>query len=97
MGPPRPSPWVIRQLDRLGVPRDGYDEVMTSGDLTREVVAGRSGAVFHIGPERDITGYLAQQLSERWKLQIYGDHGFASGSPDWRAFLAQLQARGAVL
>jgi hypothetical protein len=49
------------------------------------------GAIFHAsqapspasGPERDITGYLTQQLSERWKLQIYGDHGFASGSPDW--------------
>jgi HAD superfamily hydrolase (TIGR01459 family) len=52
---PRPSPWVIHQLDRLGVPRDAYDEVMTSGDLTREVVAGRGGAVFHIGPKRDIT------------------------------------------
>jgi HAD superfamily hydrolase (TIGR01459 family) len=52
---PRPSPWVVRQLDRLGVPADAYDDVMTSGDLTREVVAGRKGAVFHIGPERDIS------------------------------------------
>jgi len=49
------------------------------------------GAIFHAsqaaspvsGPERDVTGYLTQQLSERWKLQIYGDHGFANGSPDW--------------
>jgi hypothetical protein len=49
------------------------------------------GAIFHAsqapspvsGPERDITGYLTEQLSERWKLQVYGDHGFASGSPDW--------------
>src|SRR5262245_2952249 len=38
---PRPSPWVVRQLDRLGVPPDAYDEVMTSGDLTRDVVASR--------------------------------------------------------
>lgn len=53
---PRPSPWVIRQLDRLGVPADVYDDVMTSGDLTREVIAGRNGgAVFHIGPQRDIS------------------------------------------
>src|SRR5215470_4048553 len=30
--------------------------MMTSGDLTREVVAGRKGgAVFHIGPQRDIS------------------------------------------
>jgi len=52
---PRPSPWVVRQLDRLGVPPDAYDDVMTSGDLTREVIAGRKGAVFHIGPQRDIS------------------------------------------
>jgi HAD superfamily hydrolase (TIGR01459 family) len=53
---PRPSPWVVHQLDRLGVPRDAYDGVMASGDVTREVVAGRGGgAVFHIGPERDIS------------------------------------------
>jgi HAD superfamily hydrolase (TIGR01459 family) len=53
---PRPSPWVIRQLDRLGVPADAYDDVMTSGDLTRDVVASRKGeAVFHVGPERDLT------------------------------------------
>lgn len=53
---PRPSPWVVRQLGRLGVPAAAYDDVMTSGDLTREVVASRKGAtVFHIGPPRDIS------------------------------------------
>jgi len=53
---PRPSPWVIRQLDRLGAPKDAYDGVVTSGDITRGVVAGRAGeAAFHIGPERDLT------------------------------------------
>jgi hypothetical protein len=35
------------------------------------------------GAEREVTGYLTQQLSERWKLQVYGLHGFANGSPDW--------------
>ncbi len=53
---PRPSPWVVRQLDRLGVPRDVYDDVMTSGDLTRDTVGGRRGeTVFHIGPRRDLS------------------------------------------
>jgi HAD superfamily hydrolase (TIGR01459 family) len=53
---PRPWPWVVRQLDRLGVPPDVYDNVMTSGDLTRDVVARQNGkAVFHIGPRRDLT------------------------------------------
>jgi hypothetical protein len=35
------------------------------------------------GPERELTAYLTQALSERWKLQVYGVHGFATGSPDW--------------
>jgi hypothetical protein len=35
------------------------------------------------GEEREVTGYLSQQLSDRWKLQVYGVHGFANGSPDW--------------
>jgi HAD superfamily hydrolase (TIGR01459 family) len=53
---PRPSGWVVRQLDRLGVPRDAYDAVTSSGDVTRDVMAERSGsAVFHIGPERDLS------------------------------------------
>ncbi len=53
---PRPSGWVVRQLDRLGVPREAYDAVTSSGDVTREVMAERGGsAVFHIGPERDLS------------------------------------------
>jgi HAD superfamily hydrolase (TIGR01459 family) len=53
---PRPSGWVVRQLDRLGVPREAYDAVTSSGDVTREVMAERTGsAVFHIGPERDLS------------------------------------------
>jgi HAD superfamily hydrolase (TIGR01459 family) len=53
---PRPSDWLVRQLDDFGVTRDAYDGVMTSGDVTRDVMAGRGGsAVLHIGPQRDIS------------------------------------------
>ncbi|MGO4908582.1 TIGR01459 family HAD-type hydrolase [Pseudorhodobacter sp. W20_MBD10_FR17] len=49
---PRPKPSVLLQLDRIGVPRDAYDEVITSGDATQ--YAFLSGAVgqkvHHIGP-----------------------------------------------
>ena len=51
---PRPGSAVIRMLDRLGVPRTGYDDIITSGDLTREFIASRPNrAVYHIGPDRD--------------------------------------------
>lgn len=51
---PRPSDVVARQLDKLHVPREAYDAVVSSGDVTRGVVKERRGqALFHMGPERD--------------------------------------------
>lgn len=51
---PRPHEAVIRQLDRLHVPREVYDNIVSSGDVTRSVIAQRPGqSVFHLGPERD--------------------------------------------
>src|SRR5215472_16009062 len=53
---PRPGEKVARlTLDRLGVPREAYDGIVSSGDVTRALIAARTGAhVFHIGPERDL-------------------------------------------
>lgn len=51
---PRPSEQVARQLQRLHVPRETYDDIVSSGDVTRSEVAARRGqSVFHLGPERD--------------------------------------------
>lgn len=49
---PRPKPSVLTQLDRIGVPRDAYDEVITSGDATQYAfLSGAAGQkVHHIGP-----------------------------------------------
>jgi HAD superfamily hydrolase (TIGR01459 family) len=98
---PRPSPWVIRQLDRLGVPPGAYDGVMTSGDLTREVITRRNGeAVFHIGPERDLTIFDGLGIP----LTSVEDAGYAvcsglfdeySETPDdYRGLVATMRERG---
>ncbi len=51
---PRPGAAVARILDRLGVGRDAYDAIVSSGDVTRGIVEARRGErVFHLGPERD--------------------------------------------
>jgi HAD superfamily hydrolase (TIGR01459 family) len=51
---PRPASAVAGMLDRLGVPRDAYDEILTSGDLTRAYVAADPWSWVHfVGPERD--------------------------------------------
>jgi HAD superfamily hydrolase (TIGR01459 family) len=52
---PRPGASVATQLDGFGVPREAYDAVVTSGDLTRLAIQGRRGrSLHHIGPPRDL-------------------------------------------
>ncbi len=51
---PRPSSGVVAQLDGLGVPRDAYDAVLTSGDVTQTLLESWGGIpTLHIGPVRD--------------------------------------------
>ncbi len=50
---PRPHPGVIAQLAAIGVPGDAWDRVVTSGDVTRELIAEGSRKIFHLGPDRD--------------------------------------------
>lgn len=52
---PRPSDRVAGQLDRLGVPRTAYDAIVSSGDVTRHLIAELNGGpIYHLGPERDL-------------------------------------------
>jgi len=52
---PRPGVPVRSQLDGFGVIRAAYDDVVTSGDVTRALLMERPGAnVFHVGPKRDL-------------------------------------------
>lgn len=51
---PRPNAGVIAQLDGLGVPRDAYSLVVTSGDCTRQLLAKHApGPAWKLGPDRD--------------------------------------------
>lgn len=53
---PRPMRDVAAQLDHLGVPRDAWDAIASSGDAAQSALAaGQFGhRVYHIGPERDL-------------------------------------------
>jgi HAD superfamily hydrolase (TIGR01459 family) len=52
---PRPNNVVARQMEHLHVPRETYDAIVSSGDVTRAVIESRKGqSVFHMGPERDV-------------------------------------------
>jgi HAD superfamily hydrolase (TIGR01459 family) len=53
---PRRGEAVCKQIDELGVPRDAYDGIVSSGDVTCGVMAQRPGqSVFHLGPQRDLS------------------------------------------
>ena len=51
---PRPNGPVIDQLDGLGVPREAWSHIVTSGDATRLLLAARApGPAWKVGPDRD--------------------------------------------
>jgi HAD superfamily hydrolase (TIGR01459 family) len=53
---PRPYSDIVPQLRRLGVPDSAYDAIVTSGDVTRTLIAAKAGQpVYFIGPDRDLT------------------------------------------
>jgi HAD superfamily hydrolase (TIGR01459 family) len=55
---PRPCGPVIEQLDGLGVPREAWSHIVTSGDATRLLLGERApGPAWKIGPDRDDTLY----------------------------------------
>jgi len=64
---PRPAPGMIVQMDGLGVPRESWGAVVTSGDATRlELTRRAPGPAWVIGPDRDAPLY------EGLDLQIAG-------------------------
>ena len=57
---PRPRRPIFAQLAGLGVPREAFDVLVTSGDVTLSFMAERGEApVRHIGPERDLALFEA--------------------------------------
>ncbi len=53
---PRPNRYVETQIDRMGVPRDAWDLIVSSGDAAQAgMFSGAVGRkVYHIGPEKDL-------------------------------------------
>ena len=97
---PRPFPAVVPHMTDLGVPPDAYDAGVTSGDVTRDMLAAWEGrALLHIGPERD-RGLLAG-LGIRHAPAVEADVVLCSGlyddetetPADYADLLAALAAR----
>lgn len=59
---PRPNDRVIAQLDRMGVPRDCWDLIVSSGDAAQYALfTGAVGQkVWHLGPEKDDSFFVTR-------------------------------------
>ena len=97
---PRSGEAVARILDRLKVPREAYDAITSSGDVTRGIVKARlPESVFHLGPERDLSIFAG--LDVRLATVEAADYIVCSGLFDdtietpesYRDLLAALHAR----
>ena len=98
---PRPNEGVARQLDQIGVPRDAYDSILTSGDVSRTLIARIGGRpLFHLGPGRDLPVFhgtgarLASQESAE-AVVCTGLFDDETETPEtYAAMLADFRARG---
>jgi len=62
---PRPSRVIVPQMRVFGVPDEAHDAVVSSGDVTRELVRRLAGSnVFHLGPAEDSS--LLDGLPVNW-------------------------------
>jgi HAD superfamily hydrolase (TIGR01459 family) len=62
---PRPAESVVPQLDGLGLPREAWDAIVTSGDVTRsQIIAAATRPMWHLGPTRDRPLFEGLKLNE---------------------------------
>ncbi len=97
---PRPGKVVMTLLDKLGVPRQAYDDIVSSGDVTRAVIAERPDKkLFHIGPKRDLP--IFEGLGLQFVPLEAAEYVVCTGLSDdeietpenYRALLGRLRAR----
>jgi HAD superfamily hydrolase (TIGR01459 family) len=78
---PRPNDVVARQLEKFHVPRETYDAIVSSGDVTRSVIEARRGqTVYHLGPERDAS--IFRGLDVQFAPPEKADYVVCSGLED---------------
>ncbi|MER0236613.1 TIGR01459 family HAD-type hydrolase [Fulvimarina sp. MAC8] len=96
---PRPHDGVVAQLEGMGFDGNAYDDIVTSGDATRELIAKGEGPIYHIGPERDLDlfkGLEAERvpMEEATRVVASGLFDDESETPDdYRKLLKDLRDR----
>jgi len=98
---PRPGAIIPGQLDRIGVRRDAWDGVATSGDATRAAIrAALPGPAFRLGPDKDDSLYegidvdFAPLEAARFIICTGLFDELRESPADYRAMFAGAVARG---
>ncbi|MDO5658787.1 MAG: TIGR01459 family HAD-type hydrolase [Paracoccus sp. (in: a-proteobacteria)] len=109
---PRPAAFVQASLDRMGVPRDAWDVIVSSGDAAQDAMfAGAVGRkVWHLGPDKDLGFFDIPEGHENspqiTRVSPDQAEGIVCTGPfdelhevpeDYRARLTPLQERGLKL
>lgn len=62
----RTGPEIQKMLDKMGVPREAYDAIVTSGEVTRALIAPYAdGAIHHVGPATDHPIFKGLNITKR--------------------------------
>lgn len=101
---PRSQAGVDRQLRELGMADGGYDAIVTSGDVTQELMRQHAqGKVYHLGPSRDLSIFEGQavervDLSEAKAVLCTGlVHDDRETPTDYLPLLADMLQRGLTM
>lgn len=92
---PRPKASIVAQLASLGVDEECWDRIVTSGDVTRDLIRQVPRRIFHIGPERDFELYegLDIELVEEFEADAVVCTGFFDDETETPADYADMLAR----
>lgn len=97
---PRPHGVVEAQLTQFRAPHSIFDAVVSSGDVTRNVIKERAGqTILHIGPQRDLATF--EGLDVQFAPVESADYVICTGlfheetetGEDYRPLLEQMRAR----
>lgn len=60
----RPDFAIQAMLDEIGVPRSAYDAIISSGDVTRHLMAAYTGqTVHHVGPDSELSLFKGMEVT----------------------------------
>ncbi len=100
---PRPKADVMKQFERFGVDHRAFDDIVTSGDATREHLVARPGVnAFYVGPERDRSVFdgVGINLTDESDAEIIACTGLFDDNretpDDYAGRIAEWIARGMV-